>query len=214
MNATPFEDVATLAALRAGDEAAFTRLVAHYHNSLVAFAATLVGAGLAEEVVQEAWIAAWRALGGFEERATLKTWLYTIVRNACWRCLRQEQRPRTVAIEEELHRDGIDGWFAAAFAANGAWRDAPPIWDLRSPEALLEEDQLRACLERQIMNLQSLQRAVFQLRDIEQVPLQDICNILDISASNARVLLHRARLRLQRVIDHYQTTGECRDSAT
>jgi RNA polymerase sigma-70 factor (ECF subfamily) len=209
MNDALFEDDATLAALRAGDQAAFTRLVAHYHPRLVAFAATLVAAAQAEETVQEAWVAIWRALPGFRERATLKTWLYTIVRNGCLHCLRREQRLRTVAIEEELHRDGIDGWFAAAFAADGHWQQSPPIWHLQSPDALLEEQQLRKCLEHHIEGLQALQRSVFQLRDIEQLPLEEICNILELSASNARVLLHRARLRLQRVIDHYQETGEC-----
>jgi RNA polymerase sigma-70 factor (ECF subfamily) len=204
-----FEEAAMLTALRGADQAAFTRLVAHYHARLVAFAATLVDAGRAEEVVQDAWVAAWRALPGFQQRATLKTWLYTIVRNGCLHCLWREKRLRTVAIEEELHRDGIDGWFAAAFAADGHWQQAPPIWHLPSPDALLEEQQLRDCLEHHIARLQALQRSVFQLRDIEQLPMDDVCNILDISASNARVLLHRARLQLQRVVDHYQETGEC-----
>jgi RNA polymerase sigma-70 factor (ECF subfamily) len=209
MNDALFEDDATLAALRAGDEAAFTRLVAHYHGRLVMFASASVDAAQAEEVVQEAWVAAWRALPTFERRSTLKTWLYTIVRNGCLHCLRRDKRLRTVAIEEELHSDGIDGWFAAAFAANGRWSQPPPVWHLQSPDALLEERQLRHCLEHHIEGLQALQRSVFQLRDIEQLPMAEICNILELSHSNARVLLHRARLRLQRVIDHYQQTGEC-----
>ncbi|MDR0782063.1 MAG: RNA polymerase sigma factor [Pseudomonadales bacterium] len=209
MNDSWFETDTTLAALRAGDTAVFTQLVAHYHRRLVTFAATLVATALAEEAVQDAWLAVWRTLPGFAERATLKTWLYTIVRNSCLHCLRRDKRLRTVAIDAELHHDGIDGWFAAAFAADGAWSQAPPIWHLHSPEALLEEQQLQNCLAQHIDGLPALQRSVFQLRDIEQLPMAEICNILELSASNARVLLHRARLRLQRVIDHYQETGEC-----
>src|SRR5690606_39075079 len=112
-------------------------------------------------------------------------------------------------IDAECQSDGIDDWFANSFAANGRWKSGMPEWNMESPEQLLEEQQLRECLEKNLLSLQALQRSVFRLRDLEQLPLDDICNILELSNSNARVLLHRARLKLQRVIDHYQETGEC-----
>lgn len=195
--------------LLAQEQAAFGVLVKHYHTRLLGFAASITGDSLAEEIVQDAWVAIWRGLPGFQGRAALKTWLYTIVRNECTTRLRKDARMPTVSIDDECRDDGIDEWFATSFAANGRWQSGMPEWAMDSPEQLLEEEQLRECLEKNLLSLQALQRTVFRLRDIEQLPLEEICNILELSNSNARVLLHRARLKLQRVIDHYQETGEC-----
>jgi RNA polymerase sigma-70 factor (ECF subfamily) len=191
------------------DQAAFRALVKRYHARLLGFAGSIAGERLAEEIVQEAWMSAWRALPGFEGRAALKTWLYTIVRNECTARLRKEQRVQTVSIDEELHEDGIDAWFAANFVQNGHWQGGIAAWTMDTPEQLLEEEQLRDCLEHNIASLQAMQRSVFMLRDLEQLSLEEICNILGLSDSNVRVLLHRARLKLLQVINHYQETGEC-----
>lgn len=200
---------AFLARLRVRDAAAFRTLVTHFHKRLLGFAGTLVGRAAAEDVVQEAWISIWRNLPEFQGRASLKTWIYTIVRNECIARLRRDSRLHTVSIAAELHDDGVDGWLAANFAQDGHWQRGPAHWHLATPESLLEESQLLACLEHHIAGLQQMQRAVFRLRDMEQLEMEEICNILEISASNARVLLHRARLALLQVIDRYQQTGEC-----
>jgi RNA polymerase sigma-70 factor (ECF subfamily) len=191
------------------DQMAFRALVKHYHSRLTGFAGSIVGKELAEEIVQESWVSAWRALPGFEGRAALKTWLYTIVRNECSARLRKEKRMQTVNIDEELHADGIDAWFAANFVQDGHWKGGIAAWTMETPEQLLEEEQLRECLEKNIAGLQAMQRAVFRLRDMDQLSLEEICNILDLTDSNVRVLLHRARLKLLQVINHYQETGEC-----
>ncbi len=78
-----------------------------------------------------------------------------------------------------------------------------------SPDQLLEQTQLQTCIDHTLTQLPPAQKAVFTLRDIEQMPLEEICNTLDIKDSNVRVLLHRARLKLFKVIAHYQETGEC-----
>jgi RNA polymerase sigma-70 factor, ECF subfamily len=191
------------------DQAAFNLLVKHYHKRLLGFAASITGETLAEEILQEAWVSIWRGLPGFEGRAALKTWLYTIVRNECTTRLRKEQRLQIVNIDEEHYEDGIDEWFAAKFAGDGHWQGSIAEWSMESPEQLLEEDQLRDCLEKNIASLHAMQRSVFRLRDIEQMELQEICNVMGLANSNVRVLLHRARLKLLQVIDHYQETGEC-----
>jgi len=203
------ESPAFLQRLLAQDRAAFHLLVKHYHPRLLGFAASITGETLAEEIVQEAWVAIWRGLPGFEGRAALKTWLYTIVRNECTTRYRKEARLQLVSIDDEHCEDGIDEWFATRFVADGHWQGGVPEWGMDTPEQLLEEEHLRECLEKNIASLQALQRAVFRMRDMDQLPLEEICNILAMTNSNVRVLLHRARLKLQQVIDHYQQTGEC-----
>lgn len=195
--------------LRQQGQAEFHALVKHFHKRLLAFAKSLTGANFAEEIVQESWVAIWRALPAFEGRSALKTWLYTIVRHECTARLRKEKRMPTVNIDSERYADGIDEWFAANFAEDGHWQSGIPGWNMETPEQLLEEAQLRDCIEKNLIGLQDMQRSVFRLRDIEQLPLEEICNILDLSGSNVRVLLHRARLKLLQVINHYQETGEC-----
>jgi RNA polymerase sigma-70 factor (ECF subfamily) len=195
--------------LLAQDQAAFNLLVKHYHPRLVAFAASMTGENLAEEIVQDAWVSIWRGLAGFEGRAALKSWMYTIVRNECTTRLRKEARMQMVNIDSEQYEDGIDAWFAAQFTNSGHWRGEISEWSMDSPDQLLEETQLRDCLEKNIASLHAMQRAVFMLKDIEQISLDEICNIMDLTNSNVRVLLHRARLKLLQVIDHYQETGEC-----
>jgi RNA polymerase sigma-70 factor, ECF subfamily len=207
-------DAAFIASLQKQDKAAFCRLVQLFHRRLTGFAGSIAGVELAEDVVQEAWLAAWKGLPGYEGRAALSTWLYTIVRHACIARLRKEkpgyhEPAATDEMEAELSDDGIDHWYDSGFLEDGH-RSQPLVdWHLNSPEALLEERQLQDCIEHHIKQLHPMQKAVFQLRDLDQVELEEICNMLRLTHSNVRVLLHRARLRLQQVLDHYQLTGEC-----
>lgn len=207
-------DTDLLAALQRQDHAAFCRLVQQQHRRMLRFAATLVGVDGAEDVMQEAWLAVWKALPTFEGRAALSTWLYTIVRHACLARLRREGvatpvAPRDDETQAELDADGVESWYDQAFVEDGHWRQAPAESHLNTPEALLEERQLLHCIEHHLQALQPNQRAVFELRDIEQLEIDEICNMLQLSSSNVRVLLHRARLKLQQVLDHYHRTGEC-----
>lgn len=194
--------------LRQQDQAAFSLLVQKGHYRLMGFAGSIIGRELAEELMQDAWLAIWRGLPGFEGRASLLTWLYTIVRNECTARLKKERRMVMVRAPVE---DGaqLEDWMAERFHADGQWKDAPAQWAINSPEAMQEEQDLKDCLEHHLDRLQENQQAVFRLRELEQLRLEEVCNILDLSHSNVRVLLHRARLRLLQVINHYQTTGEC-----
>jgi RNA polymerase sigma-70 factor (ECF subfamily) len=116
---------------------------------------------------------------------------------------------QTVSIDEPAGDDRIDDWFENSFAEDGHWVQGPGEWTLATPEAMLEEVQLKDCLEKNIRALQINQEQVFRMRDLEQMELDEICNVLGLTQSNVRVLLHRARLHLQQVVDHYQRTGEC-----
>ena len=202
-------DDADIDALRSGDRAAFTRLVQRHHRRLLAVARAIVGEVWADEVVQEAWISVHRALPDFAGRSSLLTWLYTIVRNEARTRLGKEAR--YVSLENHdggTHEDTLRA-LRMEFKPDGHWRDAPTDWHTESPLALLEHAQLQRCIDHTLARLSADQRAVFTLRDLQQMELQEICNILELSNSNVRVLLHRARLTLMQVINHYQETGTC-----
>ncbi|MFT5692303.1 MAG: RNA polymerase sigma-70 factor (ECF subfamily) [Oceanicoccus sp.] len=192
--------------LRAQNHTAFSHLVARYHCQFKTVARSMVGDSIAEEVAQEAWVSIFNALPGFEGRSSLKTWLFTIVGNHAKTRLRKESRMKTV----DDNGKAADGYLSdETFNQNGHWDRTPALWEIESPDALLEEKQLRLCIEHTLSILPNIQRAAFTLRDIEQQRLEDICNILNVTNSNVRVLLHRARITLMQVIDHYQETGEC-----
>ena len=209
MSEKPADDPQLVARLKTQDRAAFSQLVSHYHAALEGFCASIAGASLAEDIMQDAWVAIWKGLPGFAGRSALTTWMYTIVRNESTARLKKEgrykQHQEPVANED---RD-FESWIESNFAADGHWLEGPARWHLDSPDAMLEEQQLQDCLEHNIEDLKPAQQSVFRLRDIEQMSLDEICNILQLSHSNVRVLLHRARNKLLRVIDHYQETGEC-----
>lgn len=199
-----------LTLLKNQDNNAFTRLVGSYHRQMLAVAGAITGPVWAEEAVQDAWLSIYQALPKFEGRSSLKTWLLTIVRNSA--IARKKKESQTVALTGDGHTadTSIQGtWYENAFQDDGTWRFPPSDWGIDSPEAMLEEEQLRHCIEHTLSILKSDQRAVFTLRDLQQLSLEEICNILDLSNSNVRVLLHRARLTLLQVIEHYQETGEC-----
>jgi len=202
-------DATDIDALRRGDHAAFTRLVARHHRRLLIIARAIVGDAWAEEVVQEAWISVHRALPKFEGRSSLQTWLCTIVRNEARTRLGKEARYVSLdTFSEGSHEDTLRA-LNLSFRGDGHWQGAPPDWHVDSPLALLENTQLQHCIERTLERLSADQRAVFTLRDLQQMALEDICNILELSNSNVRVLLHRARLTLMQVINRYQETGTC-----
>lgn len=191
--------------LRAGERAAFDEWVRNDHEALVRVASAIVGPASAEEVVQDAWLAAIRHLHKFEGRSSLKTWLTSIVVN--------QAKTRLRKIRREISLDQTEGnvslFSSDRFDHAGHWAPPPNHWHDESPEALLSHDDFRRCLEKTLETLPEQQRTVLLLRDEEQMPLHDICNILEVSASNVRVLIHRARIRLHAMIEHFEETGTC-----
>lgn len=199
-NTEPAADEASLLArLRAGDEQAYASAVKTYQVGMLRTARRLVGDSAAEEVVQDSWLAAMQGLARFEARASLKTWLIKIVTNTALSRLRRSWRELPVGDswdEEVPAEDRFDG--------NGHWRIPPAPWHEETPEALLAAEDLRACLNRSIERLPDLQRGVLVLRDVQGLSMEEICNLLAISATNARVLLHRARTRLRDAVAAYE----------
>ena len=192
--------------LRKQDRQAFEELVRAYHQKMVTIARAIVGSSIAEEVVQEAWISIYKALPNFEGRSSIKTWLFTIVSNTAKTRLRKESRLVSLNMSDD---DPSSYMTDRRFKDDGRWSSPPPVWETASPDKLMEEDQLLKCLEHTLELLPPAQKSVFLLRDLEQQSMTEIRNILDLSDSNIRVLLHRARLKLMQIIDKYQETGKC-----
>lgn len=188
-----------------GEQQAFKELVDTYQGAMRAVAYAIVGSRHADEAVQDAWLAVVRNLKGFEQRSSLKTWLLTITANAAK--TRYKQNRREVLLDDLPGPHGTVG--DERFATDGHWLQGPSAWHEDTPEAMLSREQLRECLEHTLLSLSELQRSVLVLRERQGLELEQICNLLEISLSNVRVLLHRARLKVFATLEHFEETGQC-----
>ncbi|AOE86634.1 RNA polymerase sigma factor [Pseudomonas sp. TCU-HL1] len=198
-------DADLLPRLLAGEQAAFRELIGAYQGAMRAVAYAIAGQRHVDEVVQDAWLAVVRNLDGFQQRSSLKTWLLTIVANTARSRLKQSRRE--VLLDDLAAPHGTVG--EARFAEDGHWAATVPAWHEDSPEALLTEEELRECLEKTLLSLSDMQRGVVLLRERQGLELEEICNVLEISLSNVRVLLHRGRLKLFATLEHFEETGQC-----
>jgi len=195
-------DDALLARLRAGDRAAFAALVKRHAGSLLRVARSLVrDQETAEELVQETWLAVFTGLDAFEGRSSLRTWLFRIcVNKARTRFVRDG---RTVPFSSLAGPGDGDGAAieSGSFDGDDAWRDPPSTWSEENPERLALGAETRAAIEAAIAELPESQRAVMTLRDLEGLEAEEICNLLAITVTNQRVLLHRARARVRAALE-------------
>jgi RNA polymerase sigma-70 factor (ECF subfamily) len=193
-----------LGRLRAGDRAAFAELVARHGGALLRLATTFVkDRSLAEEVVQDAWLAALDDLDGFQGRASLRTWLFHIVANkARTRIVREGRSVPFSALAGP--DDGDEGAVSPdRFDHRGMWKEPPGPWSEENPERLAQGTETRAAIEAAIAALPEAQRAVITLRDIEGLETEEICNLLGVTVSNQRVLLHRARTKVRLALERH-----------
>ena len=177
--------------LRAGDESAFTELVDTYHSSMVRLAQTFVSSrAVAEEVTQDTWLAVLKGIDRFEGRSSLKTWVFRILANRARSTGVREHRTTPVDVSAETTVD------RRRFDAGGAWANPPAHW---SDEVIdrLSSGPLVAEVRAAISELPESQRAVVTLRDLEGLSSKEVCDVLEISEANQRVLLHRGRSRIR-----------------
>jgi RNA polymerase sigma-70 factor (ECF subfamily) len=192
--------------LRAGDESAFAALVDGLNCRLQALASTFTSSpSLAEDIVQETWLAVIRGLDGFEGRSTLRTWIFSIlVRRARTLAVREARRAEAPA------RNGAGGgpveWDLGRGRV-GLWETAPEPWTLEDPADIYQSGEALEIVRAALGALPEAQRQVVLLRDVEDVPARDICNILDLTETNMRVLLHRGRARIRKALDDYVREG-------
>lgn len=202
------DDERVVAALLAGDEEAFAALVDHHSPALLRVAMAYVPSrAVAEEVVQETWIAVMRGIDGFEGRSSLKTWIFRILTHVALRGGSRERRSvpfAALAAAEDTGEPTVDpDRFLPAghelFARH--WVLAPARWP--TPEEGLLSGETRAVIVAAIDELPQAQRTVIALRDIEGWSSDEVCAALEISAGNQRILLHRARARVRAAIEAY-----------
>jgi RNA polymerase sigma-70 factor (ECF subfamily) len=185
--------------LLAGDEQAFAQVVRAYNSIMVHVARSIVGEAIADEVTQEAWMAVIKSLPKFERRSSLKTWILRIVSNSAKSRLRHESRSVNVDFNDSSSM--ID---PTHFASDGHWQNPPHVWHADSPDAILASTQLREHIDQALKQLPPLQQAALVLRDMQGMDMESICKILEVSESNGRVLIHRARSQLREAIDQFQ----------
>jgi RNA polymerase sigma-70 factor (ECF subfamily) len=210
------DDAGLVERLRAGDEAEFAALVDQYHASFVRLAVGYVrDRSIAEEVAQEAWLGILRGLHQFAGRASFKTWMFRIVVNCakhravretrcvafseCWDAPTAEDAS-DLAVPAEWFRGSRDRW-------PGGWLVFPGDWGAE-PEQRLMSAETRSQLAAMIERLPFRQRQVLVLRDVDGLSAGEVCETLQLSESNQRVLLHRARSTLRRLLaDHLASEG-------
>jgi RNA polymerase sigma-70 factor (ECF subfamily) len=200
-------DVAIVTRLRRGDEAAFVALVDTVGPTMLRLVLAIVGnRAVAEDVVQDAWVSVLRALDRFEGRSSLRTWICAIALNAARKRVARDRGTVPVAGFESEHDPGDP--LVGAFFERGhprwaeAWCSTMSDWHA-IPEQQLLSNETRAVLARAVATLPESQRAVFLLYDVEGWSAAEICNVLELTGSNQRVLLHRARIQLRAALDSY-----------
>ena len=188
------DESALVAALRAGDERAFMALVAECTPGMRRLALTFVRSrAVADEVVQEAWVGVLRGIDRFEGRASLKTWIYRIVANvARTRGVRESRSVPFSSLETE--DASVD---PERFAADGHW--ASPV----EPWQPVLGAETRDVIEQAIAALPGQQRQVIELRDVQGWSSEEVCNVLELTETNQRVLLHRARTKVRMALEQY-----------
>ncbi len=190
--------------LKAGDADAFRLAVREYTPGMLAVARYYLDASSAEEVVQDCWVTVISAIQSFKGNSGLKTWLHTIVANRCKNRLRTARREVSTDFQETLDPD-----LESRFNANGRWLTPPTLTLHDSADTLMESGALSNCLDKHLSALPENQRSALMLYEAHQKKSDEVCNILDISASNLRVLLHRARQKILLMVENFQETGEC-----
>jgi RNA polymerase sigma-70 factor (ECF subfamily) len=199
-HALQLEELQLVEALRAGDERAFEQLIRMYQASLIRVAQMYVSSrAVAEEVVQETWLAVLNSIGRFEGRSSLKTWIFRIVANRAK--TRGEREGRTVPFSSlGPSEPAVEG----ERFEHGLWASPPPDW----PEERLLGEETQQVIENAIELLPDMQRAVITLRDIQGWSADEVRNALELSETNQRVLLHRARSKVRRALEEYLVEGQ------
>jgi RNA polymerase sigma-70 factor (ECF subfamily) len=179
-------------ALRHRDERAFAAVVGRHHAAMIRIARLYVAdRAAAEEVVQDTWAAVFTAIDGFQERSSLKTWIYRILVNQAR--TRGAREHRTVPFCA-LEHDGGPALDPSLFR-DGAWATPPRPW--LDPERRLLSLEVREALRVALARLPERQRAVVTLRDVEGLDAAEVDELLEISDGAQRVLLHRGRTKLR-----------------
>jgi RNA polymerase sigma-70 factor (ECF subfamily) len=203
MSTTPMprtDEALLVAALQRGDEWAFTELIDRYGAVMLRVARSYVrSTAVAEDVVQETWMAVIRGVARFEARSSVRTWLFRILTNRAK--TRAEREGRCVPFSSLTGED--EDWEGAVPAERflhpqhpGGWSAPPVDWRTIPDERLLGRETVELFREA-LAELPPRQQQVLALRDVEGWTAEEVCRALDVSEGNQRVLLHRARSKVR-----------------
>jgi RNA polymerase sigma-70 factor (ECF subfamily) len=199
---SPHDETDLIAALKRRDESAFVQVVARYQGPMLRLALVYAKShAIAEEIVQEAWLGVLRGLDQFEGRSSFKTWVFRIVVNRAR--TRAEREGRTVpfsALEPAVPAERFLGDDHLEWPAH--WAVPPRSWGASADERLQSRETMDL-IEGAIAALSTTQREVITLRDVEGASSEEVCNILSITETNQRVLLHRARSRVRAALERH-----------
>lgn len=186
------DDHELVARLRTGDEGAFVSLVRQHQPGLLRLAEAMVGSrAVAEEVVQDTWLAVCKGAAAFEGRSSLKTWIFTILVNRARSTASREHRT------EPVDGDEYDG----CFDSSGVWATPPIPWSEKVDDEIVAR-QFAKEVSKVLPSLPDAQQQVLLLRDVEGLPAAEVSTLLSISDGNQRVLLHRARCRIRQHLEN------------
>ncbi len=199
-----------MAALRRGDEQAFTQLVTTLRGPMLRVARLYVGnRAAAEDVIQQTWLGVLQGLDRFEGRSSLRTWIFRILINTAKTRGASESRsiPFSALAESEAAEDEPalppeSFLLDEQDPTKGHWVSAPRDW-MAIPEDRLLSAEARAVIAQAIAALPPAQREVITLRDVDGLSADEVCEALAISQGNQRVLLHRARAKVRRALAAY-----------
>lgn len=206
---SPVDDQELVERARSGDEEAFALLVRHYSPMLLRLARMYVPTdALAEDVVQETWVAVVRGLERFEGRSSFKTWLFRILVNrAKTRGVREHRSIPFASVGGANDEDGDEGPTVdpSRFTSEGAWTSAPADWR-DDPETALDSAEALRVAREAIAELPERQKIVITLRDLEGLSSDEVRNVLDLTETNQRVLLHRARAKVRKALEDWNAS--------
>lgn len=178
------------------DQAAFERLFRRHNAAMIRFATGIVQTRhVAEEVVQDTWLAVLSRIDLFEGRSSLAGWIYTILINKARTFTKRQGR--IVFFDDASNGDGL----ADAFDGRGHWRNMPQLWDELTPARHVEGRMVLEHVEAAIDALPPAQRAVLILRGQQELEPKEVCALLGMSEGNMRVLLHRGRVSVRNTLD-------------
>ena len=196
------DDLQLIALLRAGDEAAFASLVRMYNRSLKRLARMFVSNDAsADDVVSEVWLAVLTGLDRFEGRSSLRTWIFRIATNIAKTRGVRESRSVPLSSLAGADEEGptVD---PTRFVKEGWWTGPLRSWDADAARIALDEEAT-ARIQAEIDRLPDVQRAVVTLRDVQGLSSEEVCELLDVTPGNQRVILHRARAKVRAALEDY-----------
>ncbi len=203
------DDAELVQKLRDGDEAAFAALVDELSPALLRLALMHVPSrAVAEDVVQDTWIGVIEGIDRFEGRSSLRTWIIQILLNKARTKGVREKRTLPFSYFKRRAEEGRDepavdaDRFQGRDGVRPGWWARPPVeWE--GAEAKLEQNEVRDRLLEAIADLPPRQREVIVLRDLQGYSAEEARNVLDVSETNQRVLLHRARSKVRAALESY-----------